>query len=411
MTAVADVKRYSGVAIAFHWAIAGLILLNFPVAWTMHDRGTDKATAFALFQLHKTIGLTVLLLSVGRLLWRLMNPPPPLPAGMAPWERMLSNTVHTLFYVLMVGVPLGGWMMVSASPTGVPTLYFGFIPWPHIAPLADLPVADKKAVHEFFEQAHGLGAWAILGLLVLHVGGALKHQFIDKEHYLVRMAPGLFGRSAGPERKPRGALIAFGVVAALLLLAAGVGAASGGAKKVASPAPQQAALPPNAWVVDAKDSRIKFKGKHAANEFEGEFKTWQAQIVFDPANLATASVIVTIETASAATGDAYYDSTLKQADWFDSAKTPQAIFKTKTIRALGGDKYEADGELSLHGVTKPLVLPFTLEIKDGRAEMESELTINRLDYKIGESSDSKAEWVSNPIDLDIEVKASRPAIN
>ena len=112
MTDGSSVKRYAGVAIAFHWAIAILILANFPIAWTMVDRGIDKSTAFALFQIHKSIGLFVLVLSVGRLLWRIQNPPPALPSNMQSWERILSQTVHVLFYVTMVGVPLLGWMMV-----------------------------------------------------------------------------------------------------------------------------------------------------------------------------------------------------------------------------------------------------------------------------------------------------------
>ncbi|MET0546669.1 MAG: YceI family protein [Caulobacterales bacterium] len=405
----ANVKRYAAVAIAFHWAIAVLILLNFPIAWTMHSREIDKTTAFALYQGHKTIGLTVLLLSIGRLLWRIMNPPPALPDGMAGWERMLSSAVHILFYVFMIGTPFLGWMMVSASPTGVPTLYFGVIPWPHIAPLAEMAAASKKGAHEFLEEAHGLAAWVILGLLALHVGGALKHQFIDKKHYLVRMAPGLFGHSDGPESKPQGLQIAVGSVVILLLLAAGLGAMGGkSATKINATPPAQEVLPPNSWVVDSKSSHVKFNGKHAANEFEGEFKTWRAQIVLNPADVASASVKVVIDTASASTGDAYYDSTLKQADWFDSANMPEAVFTTKAIRAIGGDKYEADAELALHGVTMPIILPFTLKIIGDKAEMKAELPLKRLDYKIGANSDPGAEWVADAVDLTIEVKASRP---
>jgi polyisoprenoid-binding protein YceI/cytochrome b561 len=358
--------------------------------------------------LHKSIGLTVLLLSFGRLFWRILNPPPALPEGMAAWERILSNAVHVLFYVFMIGTPLLGWMMVSASPTGIPTLFWGIIHWPHIAPLADMAASSKKGAHEALENAHGLAAWVILGLLALHIGGALKHQFIDKAHYLVRMLPGIFGHSAGPERKPRGAAFAIGGVFVLLALAAGLGALGGKPAAVAAAVQKQEKLPPNAWVVNSADSHITFTGKHGGNTFVGAFGQWNAQIVFDPANLPGASAKVVIETGAAKTGDTYYDSTLPQSDWFDVATTPEAVFTTKTFKSLGGDKYEAEGELSLHGVTKPLKLPFTLKIDGDKAQMDAKLTIKRLDYNIGQSSDSSAAWVANEIAVDIHVAAQKP---
>lgn len=402
-----SVKRYAGVAIAFHWAIAILILSNFPIAWTMGNPNTDKATAFALFQLHKSIGLLVLLLSVGRLLWRVQNPPPALPANMQSWERILSQIVHVLFYVVMVGTPLLGWMMVSASPTGIPTLFFGLFHWPHIAPLADAALSAKKEMHEVLENAHGLAAWMILGLLALHVGGALKHQFIDKEHYLVRMLPGLFGKSDGPVRKPRGALFTFGALAAILALTAGLGAAATKAKPPTPATPAAVQLGPDVWAVDSANSKITFAGKHEKRAFTGAFQRWNAQITFNPAKLETAKALVTIDLASAKTSSSYYDGTLPEADWFDIAKTPQGTFTTRSFRSLGGDKYEAAGDLTLRGITKPVTLPFTLKIDGATAVMDGKLSVSRLDFKLGANADPKAEWVDDRVDLEIHVTARK----
>lgn len=407
MTDGSSVKRYSGVAIVFHWAIAILILANFPIAWTMGDRNTDKSTAFALFQLHKSIGLLVLVLSVGRLLWRVQNPPPALPSNMRSWERTLSQAVHILFYVVMVGTPLLGWMMVSASPTGIPTLFFGLFHWPHITPLADAALSAKKEMHETLESAHGLFAWIILALLAMHVGGALKHQFIDKEHYLVRMLPGVFGKSDGPANKPRGALFTFGALAAILALSAGLGAAASKTKQTAPAAAAAVQLGPDAWVVEQSASKIAFAGKHEERAFTGEFQRWSAQITFNPAKLDSAKAVVTIDLASAKTSSTYYDGTLPEADWFDIAKTPQATFTSKSFRALGGDKYEADGDLILHGITKPLTLPFTLKIDGAKATMDGKLTVKRLDYNLGANSDPEAAWVDNNVDLTIHVTAQK----
>jgi cytochrome b561/polyisoprenoid-binding protein YceI len=402
-----SVKRYAGVAIAFHWAIAILILANFPIAWTMGDPNTDKSTAFALFQLHKSIGLLVLVLSVGRLLWRVQNPPPALPANMQSWERILSQIVHVLFYVVMVGAPLLGWMMVSASPTGIPTLFFGLFHWPHIAPLADAALSAKKDLHETLKQAHEIAAWMILGLLALHIGGALKHQFIDKEHYLVRMLPGIFGHSDGPARRSRGAFFTFGALAAILALNAGLGAAATKAKPPATAATTAVQLGPDDWAIGSANSKIAFAGKHEKRAFTGEFQRWTAHITFNPAKLQSAKAAVTIDLASAKTSSSYYDGTLPEADWFDIAKTPQASFTSKTFRSLGGDQYEADGDLTLRGITKTVTLPFTLKIDGPNAVMDGKLSVNRLDFKLGANADPKAEWVDDRVDLEIHVVARK----
>jgi cytochrome b561 len=172
------------VAIALHWAIAGLIAFQFAAAWTMTSKGTDQFTAFQLYQIHKTVGLLVLLLSVLRLAWRLFRRPPELPRGMAHWEIAAARISHVAFYIFMVAVPVLGWLMVSASPVGLPTLIYGtsavvpHAPLPHEAELAD-----------FLKSAHRLLAYSMLALLVLHIAGALKHHFVAHDDVLRRMLP------------------------------------------------------------------------------------------------------------------------------------------------------------------------------------------------------------------------------
>src|SRR6476646_7461764 len=105
-------ERYTTVAIVLHWAIAAAILANFFVGWWMAKAIDDPATrlqAVAAFQLHKSLGLTVLALSVLRLLWRLTHRPPPLPEAMAGWEKFAAKATHWAFYALMIVVPLSGW--------------------------------------------------------------------------------------------------------------------------------------------------------------------------------------------------------------------------------------------------------------------------------------------------------------
>ena len=183
-------SRYSSVAMIFHWLIAALIIANVALAWTADEM--PRSTAAGLMAWHKTFGISVLLLSLGRLAWRLMHRPPPLSPHLKTWERWLAHIAHWGFYVLMIGLPLTGWALVSASPLikVYPIDMFGLFHWPAIGPLANLPPDQMKAAKETWETVHGLLAKVLIyGLFPLHVLGALKHQFLDKDNELGRMIP------------------------------------------------------------------------------------------------------------------------------------------------------------------------------------------------------------------------------
>jgi len=180
--------RYSFVAMAFHWTIAALIVWNVLIGWGAEDlKGMARLHAL---QPHKTIGITILLLSLARLGWRLVMKPPRMPDTLAPWERRLARTVHVLFYVVMIGLPLSGWAMVSIGKLAtVYPIRLGPVIWP-VLPLNDLLGTHARDVREVLEAGHKLTAKAIIYVLIpLHVLGALKHQFIDKADELGRMIP------------------------------------------------------------------------------------------------------------------------------------------------------------------------------------------------------------------------------
>ena len=211
MARTASPTRYSTVAIVLHWLIAAAIGFQILIAWRMADLHTPLG--FALTQLHKSIGITILLLSLARLAWRLAYKPPPEPSTLAPWEHRLSQLVHLAFYLIMIGMPLTGWIMVSASKTGIPTLLYGAIPWPHVPGLATLPAAAKAGWRTFGSESHEILAWGAYGLILLHVAGALKHQLFDRETpVLARMAP---GARAGRWFDSRLVVIGLGVLAVL----------------------------------------------------------------------------------------------------------------------------------------------------------------------------------------------------
>ena len=187
-------SRYSHVAMLLHWAIAALILANLFLGWRMSF--LKGLAQFDMFQLHKSVGITVLLLSVARLVWRLTHPAPALPATMARWERFGAHATHWFFYLMMIGMPLTGWAMVSVSPWNIPTLLWHSIPWPHIGFLHDLAPARKAGVEAASGSIHLYLAFGGAGLIALNVAAALKHQFITRDNVLGRMVPGL--RTAPP---------------------------------------------------------------------------------------------------------------------------------------------------------------------------------------------------------------------
>ncbi len=169
--------RYSPVAIALHWMIAALILANLAIG-LLHE-SLLKGT----IPLHKAIGMLVLALGVVRLLWRSTHRPPPLPATVKGWEKGLAHAVHWSLYLLMILLPLSGWVFTSAAPTRRPLSFFGLFALPH------LPIAQDKAMAGMVAERHEQLAWLMIALLALHVGAALKHRFVDRDRTLDRMLP------------------------------------------------------------------------------------------------------------------------------------------------------------------------------------------------------------------------------
>ena len=180
--------RYSLVSILLHWTIAALILAQIPLGFRMSDLPFGEAK-FELFQLHKSVGITILALSLVRLSWRLTHPAPPLPEHMARWEKLFARATHVGFYFVMIATPLGGWVLVSASEFNVPTMIWGAIPLPHLPGFESMDADGKRAVYERVAAGHAALAWTTLGLLALHVAGALKHHLLDRDAVLWRMLP------------------------------------------------------------------------------------------------------------------------------------------------------------------------------------------------------------------------------
>ena len=193
-------KRYTKIAIILHWLIAFGILGMFAFGWYMTGlpREAPEQMSYDLFDwgiytweltkessprafyfnLHKSIGITLLGLIVIRILWRITHNPPALLTSYKAWERKLSTSAHHLLYLLMVLVPLSGLIMSVAGKYGVKWFGLDFIAG-----------IENKPIREIFHETHEIAGLIFLAIIVLHILGALKHKFIDKDETMQRILP------------------------------------------------------------------------------------------------------------------------------------------------------------------------------------------------------------------------------
>ena len=185
-----DTPRYTAIAIILHWIIAALLVGMVFFGWYMEDLShgfqageVPLESVLQAYNWHKTIGLLILFLSLARLAWRLTHKAPGMPEGMKPWEKLAAHAVHGAFYVIMIGMPILGWVAASASE------FDSFLFNNPDMTMPRLPVPQSEGLHEVSGSIHGAGGWPILVLWALHAGAALKHQFLDKDGLLHRMIP------------------------------------------------------------------------------------------------------------------------------------------------------------------------------------------------------------------------------
>lgn len=415
--------RYSTVAIVLHWAIAALLVFEVGLGLNMDDaRGAAK---FTVFQLHKSVGITILLLVTLRVLWRLMRRPPPL--GTAGWERALALIVHGLFYILLFALPLSGWLIVSTSKIAVPTLLYGSVPWPHLPGFASMEASAKQGWNAAGEFVHHNLVNLLYALVALHVAGALKHHFVDRDGDMARMTPGVRTGSWSDPRLLGVALVAMAAAALGLTWAhnrsAPVPPPVARVAPMDTPLPKpvqtaapvetvQAAATPDepseekavAWTI-LPGATLHFRTSMSGDAIAGGFANFSGDIVFGADDLANSRATITIQTGSVFSGDSSRDETLKDTGWFAASANPAAVFRTTRFRKTGNDRYVADGSLKIKGMTAPVTLPFTLKIDGDVATMRGSATVDRLTYKLGE--DQTVADIPAKVAIDIALKARR----
>lgn len=179
--------HYTWVGIGFHWTMAALIFVQLLVGWwsTWAPAGYSKVD---IYRLHSDIGLVILILAGFRLTWRVFVRGPEETVDLPEWQYWASRITYWSLYALMFALPLTGWLMLSATAREMELAVFSQISWPHMAFLAESPLAVRATWEERAENLHEFLVWSLLALLVLHIGAAVKHQ-IDGDAVLSRMAP------------------------------------------------------------------------------------------------------------------------------------------------------------------------------------------------------------------------------
>ncbi|HWJ70225.1 MAG TPA: YceI family protein [Sphingobium sp.] len=437
-------SRYSGAAIILHWLLAALLLFQLSLGWRLDT--LDTVPQFIAFQLHKSVGIAILLLSLARLAMRLVvRPPAPVPASRA--LGFLASATHVGLYAVMIGGPLTGWLLVSTAPVRMQTLIFGLVPWP------DLPFGSQW--NKPAAVAHQIVAWLFVGLVVLHVAGALRHHLL-RDDVIGRMMPraitgrrgltmativALLGgvgalaaakywpfatpapRAAAPidlvvteEAPPADVPQDAGADTAPV---ADPGAAADAAASPATTAAQadaETATPAAAtatatatatpWQVQA-GGKLGFRVDYSGMPIEGSFKRWDAEIVFDPEDLPNSTVSVSIDLASVDSADSERDTMLASDSFFDTAAHPRARFRSTRISHRTGKTYRAAGTLSLHGQQRPVTLDFTLDIKGDEATATGSATVNRMAFGVGSGQWASTDTIPDPVAVTFSFKATR----
>ncbi len=183
-------KRYTGTAMMLHWVIAALLAINVTLGLIVNL--IPDSVVRTSIDLHKSIGITLIGLVLLRILWRFSHKPPAMPLTYAPWEKLAAHAAHISLYVLILAMPITGWMHDSAFAQADqhPLYLFGLVPFPRIGWIQHADPATKAHLHTLFYAFHVYIAYALYALVALHILGALKHQLWDREPELQRMLPG-----------------------------------------------------------------------------------------------------------------------------------------------------------------------------------------------------------------------------
>ena len=389
-------KRYTSVAISLHWLIAffliGLLAMG---KYMTHLEETDPLR-FTLTQWHKSFGITVLFLAALRVIWRFTHKPPALPVNTPRFERVASHAAHLLMYLLMVVIPLSGWVFVSVSPLNLETLLFTIIPWPHISFLSSMP--EREALAAQAGLVHMWLANTLLLLVIVHVCAAFFHQIVQRDGLISRMLMSDSHRDTHD--------LNHGIIAGILLAGAGGLFLYDSIDKTESVN--------NTGVVSTSESddlsndsgaagivaAVGFTAIQSGQPLVGTFNEVTVDLFINDAEPELSELSATVATATVSTGDSQMDGTIVTADWFAADEFPEAAFMSSNFEKNDNNSYTVTGDMTIRGTTRPVEFVLSLEAGVGRGEF----TINRRDFGIGDAGQD--EFVDSEVMIEFAVQSS-----
>lgn len=412
-------KSYHSYSRILHWTMALCLFYMVFLGWSLEEHDTMR---LARFNMHKSLGILILFLTFLRIGLRFAYKAPEEAPG-PKWQGLAAKAVVILFYALMIGLPISGWLMVSTSARPIP--FFGLFEVPH------LPIAQTKANHELFELGHGLQAKLLIyALIPLHILAALKHHFVDKDLTMSHMIPGLTP-TKGAIRWVAPIMVIVVALAAATFLLKGKAEPEKSAPPVEAQAMSLASKETLSsvavsgsdvnseasssstagqkvfdWKINRPQTHVTFNTTYLGEAIKGSLVISDAKIRFDPEFLDKSSVRIGFDLGATKSGDADRDSALLGDDFFDIGHTPSATYVANKFEKTGASSYIAKGTLTLRGKTLPLNLPFKLTISGNTASMTATTLIDRQAYGVGRGEFAATSAIPAMINVDINLKAT-----
>jgi len=388
-------QSYGTITKTFHWLTALLIITVIPLGAIANrlPYETNEQLAFKaqLFSFHKTLGVIIFAVALGRIIWAMTQTKPGSLHPERKIETMLAELVHWLLYISLVAVPLTGWIHHAATEGFAPVLL----------PISqDLPLVPKdESIAKLFAGLHWVWSKIMVGAILLHVAGALKHQFIDKDVTLKRM---WFGQSdSGVSGSHNGGLAAPISALAIYVIATGAGAAAGLYTAKSDIVQADLAEVSSEWTVSTGELGLTVT--QFGTPVSGEFEDWTSAITFDEnATGVLGAVETTIAIGSLKLGSVTNDAL--GTDFFNASTFPTAVFAADIV--ANGDAFLAEGALTIKGITAPITLPFTLTLDGDTAQMASSVVIDRQTFQIGQSMSDESN-LAFAVTVDIALTATR----
>ena len=392
-------QRWSLLSQILHWGMALLMLLVVALG-LIGDALPVSGEKITVFVYHKSVGILILAFVLIRIFWRWSHSRLVRTESILTIERKLSTWVHLTLYTLLLALPLSGWLLNSAA--GYPFKWMDLFAFPSI------PGASASQT-DLFSDLHHYLFYGMVVVVIGHIGAALFHHFKLKDSVLANMLP-------EPSRRFWLALCsAFAVFTAFILFRillphntsiTPVNASPETISEYSNERRTQAKHTDLEWFVISEKSTLRFTNHYDGNVFDGEFSAFNASLFFDQDAIETGFFDVNIDTASATTGTADWDSSLPGEEWFNSALFSNARYVATSFSRGGSDNghhYVALGTLSLKGVSKVIPLNFSwLEQPDGHIQLLGHARVNRTDFGVGSGI-----WKNDPtigFDVDIHVE-------